>query len=60
MIDFLKGKKSYFVAGLMAALSILKYTGKIDDSTYQSLIGLLGAGAVSTVSAKINRMNSNE
>jgi len=31
--------------------------GKIDDGLYQSLLALLGAGAVSTIAAKINRLD---
>ena len=51
-----KGYKTYIVAALMGALTVLKSLGYIDDATYQTLMALLGAGAVGTVAAKINRL----
>lgn len=57
MIDFLKGSKSYIVAGLMVTVTVLHSLGQIDDANYQLLMSLLGAGAVTTVAAKINRMD---
>lgn len=56
MINWLKGKKTYIVAVLAVAVNALYYTGKIDKATFDVLIGLLGAGAISTISAKINRI----
>lgn len=52
----LQGYKTYIVAVLLAILAALKALGYIDEATYQALIALLGAGAVSTVAAKINRI----
>jgi len=57
IIQLLQGKKSYIISGLGAILGILHMMGKIDDGLYQSLLGLLGAGAVTTLAAKINRLD---
>ncbi len=56
-IQLLQGKKSYIISALTVILGILHMMGKIDDLTYQSLLALLGAGAVSTIAAKINRLD---
>lgn len=55
--EMLKGYKTYIVAILTAALTLLHSLGYIDDTLYQSLLALLAAGAVGTVAAKINRLN---
>lgn len=57
MRDFLKGKKTYLVAFMMVIVHGLYYSGKIDKTSHDMLVGLLGAGAVATVSAKINRLD---
>lgn len=54
----LKGYKTYIVAILTAALAAAHALGYIDEQTYQSLLALLAAGGLSTVAAKINRMNN--
>lgn len=51
----LKGYKTYIVAALMAAVQIAYFMGTIDKETADMLMQLLGAGAVATVAAKINR-----
>ena len=56
MLTMLQGYKTYVVAALMGALTVLKALGYIDEATYQTLMALLGAGAVGTVAAKINRL----
>lgn len=53
----LTGYKSYIVAVLAASVTALHALGYIDDALFQTLMGLLGAGAVGTVAAKINRIN---
>lgn len=50
------GYKSYIVAALAAAVTVLHSLGYIDDATRDMLLGLLGAGAIGTVAAKINRI----
>ena len=50
----LAGYKSYIIAALIAVLAGLHAMGYIDEATYQTLLALLGAGAIGTVSAKVN------
>lgn len=52
----LQGYKTYIVAALTAIVTLLHSLGYIDEATYQALLALLGAGAVTTVAAKINRI----
>lgn len=52
-----QGYKSYIVAVLAAAVTAAHALGYIDTATFQNLMALLGAGAVGTVAAKINRIN---
>ena len=51
----LQGYKTYIMAGLMAAVQVGKVLGYVDEATAGTLMGLLGAGAIGTVAAKINR-----
>lgn len=55
--NMLKGYKTYIIAALTAVVTILHTLGYIDEQSFQNLLGLLGAGAIGTVAAKINRMN---
>ena len=55
MLMQLRGFKTYIMAALMGALTVAKALGYVDDATYQTLMALLGAGALTTVAAKINR-----
>lgn len=57
MIDFLKGKKTYLVVALIFAVNAAYGAGYIDKETRDTLIQLLGAGAVATVAAKVNRVD---
>jgi hypothetical protein len=57
MIDWLKGKKSYIVSALIAAVQLAFMMGYIDEATRDALLALLGAGAISTVAAKMNRIS---
>ena len=58
--EMLQGYKTYIVAALTAALTLLHSLGYIDDATYQSLLALLGSGAIATVAAKINRIQKDK
>jgi hypothetical protein len=53
--EMLKGFKSYIVAAVAAAVTVAHMLGYIDEAMFQSLMALLGAGAVTTVAAKLNR-----
>ena len=57
MLDFLKGKKTYLMAVLMASVTVTYNLGYLDKATYDMLMALLSAGAVSTVAAKMNRVD---
>jgi hypothetical protein len=59
MFNFLKGYKTYIIAALTAALTLLRALGYIDEATYQTLLALLGAGGLTTVAMKINDIKSN-
>lgn len=52
----LAGYKTYIVAALTAAVTVLHALGYIDSATRDTLLGLLVAGGATTVAAKINRM----
>lgn len=52
----LEGKKTYIVAVLAAGVVFAYSLGYIDDGTYQTLLGLLGAGGIATLGAKGNRI----
>lgn len=56
-MDSLKGYKTYILAAVIAAATVAKYLGYIDENVYQTLIGLLGAGATATIAAKVNRVH---
>lgn len=56
MINWLKGRKTYIVAALGFAVQVLYMTGQIDEAIRDNLLVLLGTGAVSTVAAKVNRI----
>jgi hypothetical protein len=58
MLAALKGFKSYIVAALAAAVTVAHMLGYIDESTFQSLMALLGSGAIATVAAKLNRAST--
>lgn len=60
MLAKLQGYKTYIVAALSAVLTTLKYIGKIDEATYNTLMALLASGGLATVAAKINRVNTNQ
>ncbi len=56
MLD-LQGKKTYIVAVVAAAATLLKYLGYLTDDGYQMIMGLLGAGGIATLAAKSNRID---
>lgn len=58
MRKMLQGIKSYIVAAVAAAVTVAHMMGYIDESTFQSLMALLGSGAVATVAAKLNRASA--
>lgn len=53
----LQGYKSYIIAVLSALVVVAHAMGYIDDTTRDTLLGLLASGALGTVAAKMNRIN---
>lgn len=53
----LQGYKTYIIAILSAVVVAAHAMGYIDDATRDTLLGLLGAGAIGTVAAKVNRLD---
>jgi len=49
----LKGKKTYIVAILMAALSAVRALGLIDEGTYQAILALLSGLGLATLRAGV-------
>ena len=58
MLNWLKGKKTYIVAALALAVNLLYMAGQITSELRDELLKLLGAGAIATVAAKINRLSN--
>lgn len=56
--EMLKGYRTYIIAAIIAILAGLHAMGYIDEATYQTLLALLGAGGLSTVAAKIGRIQA--
>lgn len=56
--EMLKGYKTYIIAILAATVTAFHTLGYIDDALFQTLMALLGAGAVGSVAAKVNRINN--
>ena len=51
------GYKTYIIAALIAVATGVKYLGYIDDSMYQTLLALLGAGGLATMRASVAGVN---
>jgi len=56
-METLQGKRTYIIAALAAIVTLVKYLGYIDEDLFQMLLGLLGAGGVATMAAKVNRID---
>jgi len=56
--EMLTSYKTYIIAAIIALLAGLHAMGYIDEATYQTLLALLGAGGLTTVAAKINRIQT--
>jgi len=55
-MDFLKGKKTYFVAAGAAVVVFAQSIGLLPSEIADTLLALLGAGGAATLGAKINRL----
>lgn len=56
--EMLQGYKTYIIVALGIAVNVAAMMGYIDEATRNSLLALLGTGAVGTVAAKLNRINN--
>ena len=54
-MESLKGYKTYILAAIIGAATVAKALGYLDENTYNTLMGLLGAGTAATLAAKMNR-----
>jgi len=54
MIQFLKGKKTYLVAGLGALVTFAYYMGWISQEIYMALLGVLGFSGMATMRSAIS------
>jgi hypothetical protein len=55
MNQFIRGKKTYIVAGIMAMVSSLKIFGVIDQITYEGIMGMLAALGFGALRAGVER-----
>lgn len=53
--ESLKGYKSYLVAAGIGVASVAHSLGYIDAAAYAQILGLLGAGALAAIAAKVER-----
>lgn len=51
----LRGYKTYLIAAVMAALAVSRALNWIDEATYQTLLGLLGASGLATLRAGVKK-----
>lgn len=51
----MNGKKTYLMAGLIGVATMVRALGWIDDSVYQALLGLLGAGGLAALRAGVTK-----
>lgn len=54
-MNFLKGKKTYIIAGLIGVVTVAAALGYIGDETKITLIGLLGGGGLATLRAGVSK-----
>ncbi len=47
----MKGYKTYLCAAAIAALAAVHYLGFINDTAYQTMVGLFGAGGLAALRA---------
>jgi hypothetical protein len=55
ILNFLKGKKTYFIAILVGLVAVAQYLGFIDNTVAVVLYGLLGATGTATLRAGIEK-----
>ena len=55
----LDGKKTYIFAALLALATFAKTVGWIDESTYQALLALFGAGGLAALRSGVSKSGPN-
>ena len=55
----LEGKKTYIFAALVALATFAKTIGWIDDTTYQALLALFGAGGLAALRSGVTKSGPN-
>ena len=55
MLEFLDGKKSYLLAIAAGLLTMAHSLGWLGDGTYQTLMGLVGAGGLAALRAGVTK-----
>lgn len=50
-MNVLQGYRTYIIAALIGLLTVGHQLGYIDSTTYQTLLGVLGAGGLATLRA---------
>lgn len=55
VIAFLEGKKTYFVAALVAVVAVAEFMGWIDMQTATSILGILGAGGLASLRSAVKK-----
>ena len=58
VVEYLKGKKTYFQAAAAGVIVILFALGLVEKELATVVLGVLGAGSVASLGAKIDRANS--
>ncbi len=53
MLDKLKGYRTYGIAILTGILAVAHALGYVDNTTYTSLLGFLGAGSIASMRAAL-------
>lgn len=55
----MNGYKTYIVAGLIGLATVAHTLGWIDDTVYQVILGLLGAGGLAALRAGVTKSGTN-
>jgi hypothetical protein len=55
MVQFIRGKKTYLVAGIMVLVTGLKAFGIIDSSVYEGFMGILAALGFGSLRAGVEK-----
>jgi hypothetical protein len=54
-MSWISGKKTYILALVIAALSVLQYFDVFGEDVYMELLGLVGAGGLASLRAGVTK-----